>query len=162
MVWVELLSLPAPLPHVGGVQILLFNGKASDLGAVIGNILFSATSTASSKILVSFGMKFKVSFWFLLSLEILDYFLNFQIKVNRLRVWLHRWLLGRDRPTSKNSEIQFPWCEFILWQFLKLLSLLICCTSAGHRSLWSPCKLFVLQHRSLWVSGNLDNSRFGG
>lgn len=40
-----------------GFQILFFNGKASDLGAVIGSTLFSGTSTASSKILVRQGLE---------------------------------------------------------------------------------------------------------
>jgi hypothetical protein len=77
------------------------------------------------------GMKFKV---FILSfhpwLSLLDSFLNFQMKANKLSRWLHRRCLELGGPIFKISEIKFLCFKLVLLWFLEPLSLL-CCTSVG-------------------------------
>ena len=72
-------------------------------------------------------------------------------------IYTHIYMI--EKKAGRFLELFLKYCQLdLLLQFLKLLSLLIRCTFAGH---W-PCALFGLQHRSLWVSGYLDHSRLGG
>lgn len=51
-----LITTSFPSALLVSLQILFFNGKSSDVGAVIGSTLFSLTPTASSKISVRQGL----------------------------------------------------------------------------------------------------------